>query len=242
MITLLRKIRRSLIESGSARKYMLYAIGEIVLVVVGILIALQINNWNEQKKTAVYEQRLLQGLHNSIENELPDWNFILDNNYEGDSSYQIIVQVLDAEIPYEKSLNRDFNKALNIWYHELNTTAYETIKGYGLNFIQNQQNVDHLSDMYERWQKIYKDRNYEKNAFFNSIAAPHLFDLFERKIGTNGYEYVPINTQQVINDTKFRSILEQQQIFRKEIIRWQETILEDLHESLELIESEMTRY
>ena len=50
MITLLRKIRRSLIESGSARKYLLYAIGEIALVVIGILIALQINNWNERVK------------------------------------------------------------------------------------------------------------------------------------------------------------------------------------------------
>ncbi|MBT8221519.1 MAG: hypothetical protein KJP00_16945 [Bacteroidia bacterium] len=46
MLTFLRKIRRSLIESGSARKYILYAIGEIALVVLGILIALQINNWN----------------------------------------------------------------------------------------------------------------------------------------------------------------------------------------------------
>jgi hypothetical protein len=50
MLTFLRKIRWSLLESGSARKYIFYAIGEIALVVIGILIALQINNWNEWKK------------------------------------------------------------------------------------------------------------------------------------------------------------------------------------------------
>jgi hypothetical protein len=50
MLTFLRKIRRSLINSGSARRYFLYAIGEIALVVIGILIALQINNWNETRK------------------------------------------------------------------------------------------------------------------------------------------------------------------------------------------------
>tara|TARA_Y100000385_G_C13099534_1_gene643585 strand:- start:2936 stop:3121 length:186 start_codon:yes stop_codon:yes gene_type:complete len=50
MLTLLRKIRKSLIDSGSSRKYLLYAIGEIALVVIGILIALQINNWNESRK------------------------------------------------------------------------------------------------------------------------------------------------------------------------------------------------
>ena len=49
MLTILRRIRRSLIDSGGARKYLLYAIGEITLVVIGILIALQINNWNQNR-------------------------------------------------------------------------------------------------------------------------------------------------------------------------------------------------
>jgi len=47
MITLFRNIRQKLIASGSITKYLLYAIGEILLVVIGILTALQVNNWNE---------------------------------------------------------------------------------------------------------------------------------------------------------------------------------------------------
>jgi len=62
MHTFLRKIRKSLIESGGARKYMLYAIGEIALVVIGILIALQINNWNEWRKEGIKENKLLYDL------------------------------------------------------------------------------------------------------------------------------------------------------------------------------------
>jgi len=49
MRTLFRNIRQSLLKEGKTSKYLKYAIGEIVLVVIGILIALQINNWNEQK-------------------------------------------------------------------------------------------------------------------------------------------------------------------------------------------------
>jgi hypothetical protein len=47
MLKFFRKIRQNLLEESKFRKYLVYALGEIVLVVVGILIPLQINNWNE---------------------------------------------------------------------------------------------------------------------------------------------------------------------------------------------------
>mgnify|MGYP000456679657 CR=1 FL=1 len=50
IVKFFRKIRYNLIETGKTTKYFKYAIGEIVLVVIGILIALQINNWNENRK------------------------------------------------------------------------------------------------------------------------------------------------------------------------------------------------
>ena len=46
-------------ETGKTGKYFKYAIGEIILVVIGILIALQINNWNETRKERAQEQELL---------------------------------------------------------------------------------------------------------------------------------------------------------------------------------------
>jgi hypothetical protein len=49
MLKFFRTIRKKLIEQNNVRKYMLYAIGEILLVVIGIFIALQVNNWNELK-------------------------------------------------------------------------------------------------------------------------------------------------------------------------------------------------
>jgi|TARA_R110000737_G_C14509985_1_gene473452 hypothetical protein len=46
MIKFFRKIRQNLVSKGNTGKYLKYAIGEIILVVIGILIALSINNWN----------------------------------------------------------------------------------------------------------------------------------------------------------------------------------------------------
>ena len=51
-------------------KYLRYAVGEIVLVVIGILIALQVNNWNEYRKEKVEEKKILLSLHNEISNNL----------------------------------------------------------------------------------------------------------------------------------------------------------------------------
>jgi hypothetical protein len=72
MFTFLRKVRRNLIETSKMKKYSLYAIGEIALVVIGILIALQINNWNEQKKQRVTESQYMLSLLSDLEKDKND--------------------------------------------------------------------------------------------------------------------------------------------------------------------------
>ena len=66
MIKFFRKIRKNLLSEGKTGKYFKYAIGEIVLVVIGILIALSINNWNESRK----ENTLASNYRNKIINDL----------------------------------------------------------------------------------------------------------------------------------------------------------------------------
>jgi hypothetical protein len=62
MIKLFRHIRKSLLSEGNTGKYLKYAIGEIILVVIGILIALQINNWNENRKLNDHRKELISNL------------------------------------------------------------------------------------------------------------------------------------------------------------------------------------
>ena len=63
MIKLFRSIRQNLHKEGKTSKYFKYAIGEIILVVIGILIALQINNWNENRKDRFNEAKIVNTLH-----------------------------------------------------------------------------------------------------------------------------------------------------------------------------------
>lgn len=67
MIKFFRRIRQKLLKENRFSKYLLYAIGEIILVVIGILIALQINNWNEENKSNKKEEQYLTQLLNDFE-------------------------------------------------------------------------------------------------------------------------------------------------------------------------------
>jgi hypothetical protein len=70
MIPLFRKLRKQWAEENKRSKYMRYAIGEIILVVIGILIALQINNWNEHHKKLNSASEHLQLLTENLEDDL----------------------------------------------------------------------------------------------------------------------------------------------------------------------------
>ena len=75
MIKFFRKIRQKLLTENKFSKYLIYAIGEIILVVIGILIALQINNWNHERLNRKQEIKILIG----IRDELNDLIARLDN-------------------------------------------------------------------------------------------------------------------------------------------------------------------
>jgi len=72
MITLLRKIRKNMLNKGKLSKYLLYAFGEIFLVVIGILIALQINNWNENRQNKKTENNYLLGIIDNLDKDIEE--------------------------------------------------------------------------------------------------------------------------------------------------------------------------
>jgi len=69
MIRLFRKIRHQLLSKNNYGIYVLYATGEIVLVMVGILLALQIDNWNEDRKDRSTEERYMERLLHDLQND-----------------------------------------------------------------------------------------------------------------------------------------------------------------------------
>ncbi|MFT7158339.1 MAG: hypothetical protein ACI8Q1_003370 [Parvicella sp.] len=70
MITFFRKIRQRLLNKGKTAKYLTYALGEVALVMIGILLALQINNWNSDRIDSKKETRYLHSLIRDLESQI----------------------------------------------------------------------------------------------------------------------------------------------------------------------------
>jgi hypothetical protein len=83
-------------EIGKTSKYFKYAIGEIVLVVIGILIALSINNWNEQRKTEVLEKSYNQSIKNDLKGDHKTIEYIVKETKLSIDAYELLMEQLKS--------------------------------------------------------------------------------------------------------------------------------------------------
>ena len=115
MLTFLRKIRRSLIASGAAQKYLLYAIGEVLLVVIGILIALQINAWNNNRIDKHLEKQILARIVQDLKTDLGD---LAVSSFSNEMRILFGVQILEALGRGQDSIRASSNYQLALANHE----------------------------------------------------------------------------------------------------------------------------
>ncbi len=138
MLTFFRRIRQKLLQQNQVTRYFAYAAGEIFLVVIGILIALQINIWNEGRKTKKFEQEIL---------------FLIDQNLQRDSALmsgelfkarqaiQLTDQLLErvALKNYDDSLNFWMGKIISFERFKSQSSAFEVLKAKGIETISDKE-------------------------------------------------------------------------------------------------------
>lgn len=95
MIRFFRSLRQQLLTENRTGKYITYAIGEIVLVVIGILIALQINAWSNEQENRSSERTYLQALHFEISEDLQFYSNVADSLRKQRASAQHVIQFLE---------------------------------------------------------------------------------------------------------------------------------------------------
>ena len=158
MINFFRRIRKQLADDNKPMKYMRYAIGEILLVVIGILIALQVNNWNEDRKSGILEIRILNRLRQDL---------VVDTLYLNDRLERTIKQKTEQyefvhEIYNTQKSEKEFKKVLKLqnWDSDnlvMQTSTYEELKNSGqINIIENEGLKNQMINLYREYEVATK--------------------------------------------------------------------------------------
>lgn len=216
MIKFFRKIRQKLLSENKFSKYLIYAIGEIILVVIGILIALQINNLNESNKSTNSENKALLDLKKEFISNMNGLSRICSYRAENDSLLRdYLNMVTNANIEIEDKIEKDIPGVFGV-YTELKTTVLSgIINSGGLDKIKNDSLKSLLLDwpiLVNRWEKresflppvMEKRRDYMATKIFQGI--PLIGENWVKDFPNYDYEKLSAQRKNFVNDLEFHNL------------------------------------
>lgn len=178
MIKFFHNIRKKLAIENKFMAYSRYAIGEIILVVIGILIALQINNWNEKRKQQLQEHKILVSLYSDFEeskNRLLE-SMDMQKNVVRKSSELIDIYEGKKAKPINDSIMNYILYGAYGWYRpELLTGAYDALVNSGNSeLISNDKLTKMLAEYFSIVNSGFEDQETSMNLLNNmlTILAP----------------------------------------------------------------------
>jgi len=242
MIKIFKKIRQQLLTENKFSKYLIYAIGEITLVVIGILIAVKINEWNTIQARKTLEITLLEQIKEEILSVKGDVEKDLNLLILGQKSSDKIATYINSNKPYSDSLCFAFYFMYSDEYIYPEKAVYEKIKNEGLDIISNDTVAKLLQDLYgskytristnSQFQPDIEDyfSNYFKNNFRpnddmslkyeieianRTIKYPIRYTNYDNKVTERTIGYIPLNYEKLKNDDKFKMLISKANEFRR---------------------------
>ena len=189
MIKLFRKIRQKMLVENKFSKYLLYALGEIILVVIGILIAVAINNSQQQKITLKKEQTYLKGLQQEFITSQRKLNELLEVNKQNYVGVKTILETISNptvslnEKQFSELLFRSFSS--DISFNANNSLLNEIINSGSLKDIAN----DTLRVLLTNWESTLEDVARQEQEL--GVQRVRVLDMFR----TNKYSIKTIFEQ-----------------------------------------------
>ena len=159
MLKFFSKIRQKLLSENKISKYLLYAIGEIALVVIGILIAVKINNWNEAKKKKEVEIEILSQFKEDLKDDIESINRVDLWVQKAINSSKIVVDHLKNERAWHDTLAIHFDLWNDYDHLGLNTVAISNLRSRGVEIVSNKELRKNIIQLYDNWYFYIKKSN-----------------------------------------------------------------------------------
>jgi hypothetical protein len=179
MIKFFRKFRQKLLPENKFSKYLLYALGEIILVVIGILLALQINDWNNYEKDRAEEQLLLLNIKDEFEKNLKE---LLSDHAINIKSLETCYYILESDMTTKTMLEIDSLVGSMLTYAAFDPSMgyfNQTIASGKLDLIQNDSLKKYMSQWTAELEDLREDVIIRREYWLN-----HILPLFRTYIPT----------------------------------------------------------
>ena len=148
MIAFYRRIRQKLIKDSKLSKYLIYALGEIALVMIGILLALQVNNWNENRQSRLSENKALVELKEEFKTNHERLTMLMDIKKNQEEQFRSYINVIISDdITLNQKMNTDYPSANRAKWGNVNTVLSGLLNSGGIDNIQN----DSLKLLLHHW-------------------------------------------------------------------------------------------
>lgn len=198
MINFFRKIRQKLLSENKFSKYLIYAIGEIILVVIGILIALSINNWNEERKDGISEREALDELKQDLMKSLEDIEQNIRYDKDRLESAWKIKNHIETSSEFADSLGYDLVQMTRDEYLIPVSKTYMAIKSAGFKIIKNDSIRDYTDRIYElMFPRLVRSTSHEPDIqeFFADYAKKNFKVISTDTLYKSNTEIDSINTR-----------------------------------------------
>jgi len=213
MIPFFRRIRKKMADDNKPLRYIRYAIGEIVLVVIGILIALQINTWNGQKKDRAYELKMLVEVKNALKSDFEYFEWMVDRTNRVDSMVNVISEQIINKSTFVDSLylnDKDHWNGLQTGtFFRYNLGPYEALKSSGIDKISNDSLRFKLIEFYEYFYPLVKEVTTRDNRdYFSQMSTlKSLSDHTTVSKNKDHYDYIKKYPKDLFKNQDFITLI-----------------------------------
>jgi len=241
MIKFFRKIRYDLMKKNKTGKYLKYAIGEILLVVIGILIALQINNWNEERKAKAQERDILLEIKDNLHADINNFRDRIDDGNQTVNYIDLLIKHIEEKKEYNDSLARYFFIPVLMEGFNNSTSGYETLKSMGIEKVNSNLIKKSLANYYDVRCKNFLNVVDLKNMDNTRSMSQYNKENFRRiTFSDKNSGFIPLYYDELKNDQFYINYLYERKGYKlRTYIRFLEQIIPECNSIIENIEKEL---
>jgi len=166
-----RKIRQTFIKEGNLKRYLLYAIGEILLVMIGISLAFQVNNWNDNRIKGNAEIRYYENIREQIADDKQQILFLVDFNKNYAEQFRYASELIETDNREQTdSMGLIVRKLMQYSDFDRQGNIYETMINSGqIRLLQNHEIINSIRTLEEKYLYINRMENIHYDAMMTHV-------------------------------------------------------------------------